>query len=84
MPGAGLRPGSGARLMGRVLNPGPRVGCRFRGPGLTGYRPGCGPGPRSGSRLEAGSGGLCGDLRVRVRVWSPESSCRLGVAGARS
>lgn len=43
MPGAGLRPGSGARLMGRVLNPGSRVGCRFGGPGLAGYRPGCGP-----------------------------------------
>lgn len=46
MPGAGLRPGSGARLMGRVLNPGSRVGCRFGGPGLAGYRPGCGPGPK--------------------------------------
>lgn len=32
MPSAGLRPGSGARLKGRVLNPGSRIDCRFGGP----------------------------------------------------
>lgn len=55
MPGAGLRPGSGARLMGRVLNPGSRVGCRFGGPGLA-------------VQLQARLWALV-KVRVQARVW---------------